>query len=256
MQTAAERWAMLEPHVHVYGPQDDEPRPAVILFHGCGGLRPHLPLYADAAVKAGWRAFVVDSFAPRGWSREFTLALVCTGIRFQGRERAGDVLASVEGVSQRPDVDASQIVLAGWSHGSWAAMDLMTMDLENPADLGLKGVGGDALDGVRGLFLAYPYGGYPALSRTRPWRRTPRTLAVIARRDHVTSVSMANRLYERAREAGAEVEAWTVDATHAFDEPTGVPPMRHDAVLAADSMRRFQLFLRALASPEAESAAA
>ena len=71
MDTLEARWAMLEPHTTVVGPDDDRPRPAVLLFHGCGGLRDHLPRYAEAAKAAGWRAFIVDSYGPRGWSRAF-----------------------------------------------------------------------------------------------------------------------------------------------------------------------------------------
>jgi len=246
MDTLAGRWAKLEPHVHVYGPEDDTPRPAVLLFHGCGGLRPHLPLYADAAIKAGWRAFVIDSYAPRGWSREFALAFVCTGLRFQGWRRTGDVLAALWGVAQRPDVDASTLALAGWSHGSWAIMDLMTMGLLEPGEADLADPSPEPMRGVKGLFLAYPYGGYPALSRTREWVWKPRSYAVIARQDHVTSQGAAERLYERIRGQGVEIETWTIDATHAFDEPTANVPMRADPLLAAESHRRFTAFLEGL----------
>jgi len=255
MDTVAQRWARLEPHTHVFGPEDDRPRPAVILFHGCGGLRPHLPLYADAAVKAGWRAFVVDSYAARGWDRSFGIAFVCTGMRFQGYKRAGDVLGATWGVSQRPDVDADSVVLAGWSHGSWSIMDLMTMGLLEPGEAGLADPSPTVLDGVKGLFLAYPYGGPPALSRTRPWVRAPRTLGVISRHDHITPAGTAARLYEKCRAVGADVEVWTVDGTHAFDEPTGVPPMRHDPLLAAESVRRFRAFLEATPGAAREAAA-
>ena len=44
MDTLSERWATLEPTTVVVGPDDDVKRPAVLLFHGCGGMRPHLPL--------------------------------------------------------------------------------------------------------------------------------------------------------------------------------------------------------------------
>lgn len=243
MDTLAQRWARLEPHTQVYGPADDAPRPAVVIFHGCGGLRPHLPRYAQAAVDAGWRAFVVDSYAARGWDRLYGLAFVCTGLRFQGYKRAGDVLAAAWGVAARADVNADQLVLAGWSHGSWSIMDLMTMGLLEPGEAGLADPSPEPLQGVKGLFLAYPYGGYPALSRTRPWVRMPRTLGVISSQDHITPASAANRLYEKARAAGAEVEVWEVDATHAFDEPTGVPPMRHDPELTEEALIRFRDFL-------------
>ncbi|KAK0350373.1 hypothetical protein LTR94_029295 [Friedmanniomyces endolithicus] len=114
MDDLKSRWARLEPHVSVVGPDDDLPRPAVLLFHGCGGLRSHLPRYAEAAKARGWRAFIVDSYGPRGWGRAFTLTAVCTGLALRGYERAGDVLAAIQGISQRPDVDETKLTLAGW----------------------------------------------------------------------------------------------------------------------------------------------
>ena len=42
MDDLKRRWARLEPHLTVVGPDDDRPRPAVLMFHGCGGLRDHL----------------------------------------------------------------------------------------------------------------------------------------------------------------------------------------------------------------------
>ena len=69
MDTMAQRYALLEPDITVYGPQDEVARPAVVLFHGCGGMRPHVHLYAQAVALTGVRAYVVDSFKPRGWDR-------------------------------------------------------------------------------------------------------------------------------------------------------------------------------------------
>ena len=246
--TVAARWAKLEPFVTAYGPDDAQVRPAVILFHGCGGLRPHLPLYAQAAVEAGWRAFVVDSYAPRGWGRDFALGLVCTGMMLRGPERAGDVAAAVWGLSQRADVDASRLVLAGWSHGSWSMMDLMTMRLDRAGEAGLADpqTARAALAGVVGLGLYYPYVGPGALSRTRAWVRNPAVLAVIARDDHLTSVDNARSLHQRIERGGAEVEVWVAGGTHAFDEPTGLGPMQHDPELTEESLQRFKAFLTRL----------
>jgi len=52
MDDLKRRWARLEPHLTIVGPDDDRPRPAVLLFHGCGGLRGHLPRYAEEAAAA------------------------------------------------------------------------------------------------------------------------------------------------------------------------------------------------------------
>ena len=232
----------------VYGPDDDQVRPAVLLFHGCGGLRPHLPLYAQAAVNAGWRAYVIDSYAPRGWDRTLSLTLVCTGVLLRGSERAGDVAAAVWGLAQRPEVDASKLVMAGWSHGSWSMMDLMTMRLERAGEAGLSDpqTAAPALAGIVGLGLFYPYVGPGALSRTRPWVRNPPVLAVIARDDHLTSVDNARSLHQRIERGGASVEVWVAGGTHAFDEPTGMGPMRHDPELTQESLDRFGAFLARL----------
>src|SRR5690606_13897429 len=146
MDTLAARWARLAPQVHVVGPDDDRPRPAALLFHGCGGLRAHLPRYAEAARAVGWRAFIIDSYGPRAWGRGFALAAVCTGVAFRGYERAGDVLAAIHGVSQRPDVDAAQLALGGWSHGGWAIMEMMS-EAPAPGRLGLADPGAVDLAG-------------------------------------------------------------------------------------------------------------
>ena len=246
MDTLAARWARLESHTTVVEPDDDRPRPAVLLFHGCGGLRDHLPRYAETARAEGWRAFIVDSYAPRGWNRPFALATVCTGLLLRGAERAGDILATLHGVSGRPDVDASKIVLAGWSHGGWGIMEAMSADRSRPA-LGVADPGSVDLAGVIGTYLAYPYVGVAAFNRMRPWRHCPKTLAVIARADHLTTVRNAERVHAMIRNCGAEVETWVADGSHSFDEPTSAPPMKFDPDLTAEALRRFGALLHDVA---------
>lgn len=246
MDTLADRWTLLEPGVTVVGPEDDRPRPAVILFHGCGGLREHLPRYAEAARAAGWRAFIVDSYGPRGWSRAFALAAVCTGLLLRGHERAGDVLAALDGVSRRRDVDASKVVLAGWSHGGWGVMEAMSAD-RRARSLGVADPSAVALDGVVGAYLAYPYIGFAAVNRMRPWTHCPRTLAVVSRGDHLTTVRNAERVHGMVRNCGADVEIWIADGTHAFDEPGAAKPMTYHPELADEAVRRFTALLNDVA---------
>jgi dienelactone hydrolase len=247
MDTLAARWTMLEPGVTVVGPDDDRPRPAVILSHGCGGLRDHLSRYAEAARAAGWRAFIVDSFGPRGWSREMALLTVCTGLRLRGDKRAGDVLAALDGVSRRRDVDDSRVALAGWSHGGWGIMEMMSAD-RRPGTLGLANPGDVALDGVAATYLAYPYIGLAARNRMRPWRHCPKTLAVISRTDHLTTVRNAEAVHAMVRNCGAEVETWVAEGTHAFDEPGAAKPMRYHPELAEEAVRRFVALLEDVAA--------
>ena len=76
--------------------------------------------------------------------------------------------------------------------------------------------------------------------------RTPKTYGIISRGDHITAASQAERLYERIRASGAEVEVWNVDASHAFDEPTAQFPMSYVPTLAAEAAGRFRTFLEGL----------
>jgi dienelactone hydrolase len=241
--TLGGRWSQLKPHVQVFGPAGV--RPTALLFHGCGGIRSQIYDYANAAAGVGWRSAVVDSYAPRGWSRTFGLTFVCTGALLRGAERAGDVLAAVHGAVGELEADPQALVLAGWSHGAWSIMDLMTMPLERAGEAGLADPSPALLGGVRGLFLGYPYAGVGALSRTRAWVRSPRVLGVLAERDHVTRPVDAERCYQAVRACGAELELWRVDATHAFDElESPLSPMRFQAELKAEAMRRFAAFLQ------------
>jgi dienelactone hydrolase len=215
------------------------------MFHGCGGERGHLEDYGRAAAAAGVRSFVIDSFAPRGWSIAFGMTFVCTGLRFWGRERAGDVLAALWGVSQRPDVDAGRICLAGWSHGAWSIMDLMTMPLTRPGEAALQDPHPAPLAGVKSLFLAYPYGGFGALSRRRAWLRSPAVLGIIPASDHITNRRDAELIYGPIRRCDAELEIWELEeGTHSFDEPAPHFPMRRHPGMALEAQRRFGAFLQ------------
>lgn len=223
-----DHWRRLAPHVTEVGPPDALPRPAVLLLHGCGGVQAHLFDYAQALADAGLRAFIVDSYAPRGWSRTFALATVCTGLRFRGRARVPDLLAALWGLSQRPDVDPAHLGLAGWSHGAWAISELMASPLDaEQARL---------LDGAKALGLVYAYVG-PGATR-RPWLRGAPTLAVVAERDHLATPAAHARAYRPLEALGHEVEIWLAAATHAFDQPEVSFPMRQDAEATAECRRR------------------
>jgi dienelactone hydrolase len=244
MDTLSERWAKLAQDTLVIAPEDETPRPAVILFHGCGGVRAHLPRYAEAAKAAGWRAFIVDSYAMRGWGRLFSLSMVCTGAVLRGHERAGDVLAAIEGISARPDVDAGKIVVAGWSHGGWSIMELLAAPRTEPGELGLADAASASLAGVKGAWMAYPYVGPFAFARHKTWRHKPRTEVCLARTDHLTTVRNAEKVFGGHRSQGCEIDTWIAEGTHSFDEPASGPLMRHDAAVTEGAIARFQAFLK------------
>jgi len=218
MDTMAERWAMLQRGVTAYGPEDDLPRPAVVLFHGCGGMRPHVHRYARAAAEMGVRAYVIDSFAPRGWDRNFAMSLICTGVVLQGYERSGDVLATLWGLKKSGRVQMDRVMLAGFSHGGWSIMDLMTQRLTRPGEAKLADPDPALLEPLRALFLVYPYINFPAQTNIRAWVRQPETFAVLAEKDHLTPFAHSQKIFRRLQTAGGQVETLCLPATHAFDE--------------------------------------
>jgi dienelactone hydrolase len=123
-------------------------------------------------------------------------------------------------------------------------MDLMTMPLEAPGEAGLADASPGVLAGVKGLFLAYPYGGLTALSRSRDWVRRPRALAVLGEKDRVTHPRDAERIYDRVRAGGCELEVMRVPGPHAFDEQaTELSWLRYRRGLAAQTIERFGAFL-------------
>jgi dienelactone hydrolase len=250
MDTRIERWRRLAPAAELLTPAGKGPFPLVLLFHGCGGVRDHIRAYARAAVEAGWAALIVDSFEARGWSRRLAQFLVCTGLMFRGRRRAGDVLAAIEGARALPVVDPERLAVAGWSHGAWAIMDLWAQPLTQRGEVRIADADQGSLDGVRGAFLAYPYVGVASASRGgRPWPRGEglKMLSVVPRRDHLASVRRHLRALASAVSAGAEVAIWSVDATHAFDEP-GLKGrvLAYDDDLSLEALDRFRAFLGSL----------
>ena len=246
LDTISQRFALLEPFVTTYGPDDTTKRPAVLLFHACNGVRDHIHTYARQAAALGLRAFVVDSFNPRGWDHTAAMSLVCSGLALHGYERSGDVLAAVWGLSQRPEVDADKLVLAGWSHGGWSIMDLMAQKLTREGEARLADPSPAPLAGVKGLFLVYPYINFPALSTTHGWFTRPKTLAVLADRDFLTPHNHAVGIFRHLREEGVAVEMKTLDATHCFDED-GMhfgPLMAYDPAAHAATEAAFTAFLK------------
>ncbi len=245
LDTLAQRWAALAPHAIWCAPDGEGPFPTVLMFHGCGGRRDFLDGYMAAVVKAGVAVVSIDSFGPRGWSRARALATVCTGLELPGHQRAGDVLASLWGVTRFANVDPTRLALAGWSHGGWAIMDMMTMALTRPGEAGVADPDPALLDGVKALALAYPYCGPGALSRSRAWRRAPDVFAFVGDADRVANAEVCLRAFRRIEEAGAHIETWIVPgATHAFDEASaGAPSFRFDGPLTREAETRMARFL-------------
>ncbi len=230
-------WDRLQTGVEVRAPQGAGPFPAVIMLHGCGGRRPFLDTYAEAAVEAGAAAVILDSFAPRGMSRAQAVLSVCLGTRLRGGARARDIDLVLDNLDDTR-LDMGRVALAGWSHGAWSIAELLT---RAPAERG-----------VRSAFLVYPYCRFPA---RWPGREPAEGVTVMAVVPDLDAVGDSEACRAALTRAGAEVVR-VEDATHAFEEDYTIPfPFRHNADAFAANAARFGDFLRATLTGPAGAAA-
>lgn len=235
-ETLDQRIARLEPHYIIRQPAQMNGRgPVVIMLHGCGGPRPFITEMAEQAAAAGATAIAVDSFAPRRISRVAAFATVCTGARLQGRERAGDLYATLAWARRQPWADPNRISVIGWSHGSWTIMDALALRSgeEMRRATGLDDLADEPLEGLAATMLVYPYVGVGTYAGRREWRMSPRSTAIIAERDYIVGSSRSTLERQRARGTPMDIVLFE-NATHAFeDEQAEDPRVRYNPAATA-----------------------
>ncbi|MFT3728357.1 MAG: dienelactone hydrolase family protein [Terricaulis sp.] len=236
-RTLEARADWLAKHFEVFTPEGPGPFPVVLMLHGCGGPRPFLQDMAKIATRAGAAAVLVDSFAPRFISRNAAYATVCTGARLRGRERAGDFYAAMAWLRRQTWADAHRIIAAGWSHGAWTIMDGLALHAggEMRRATGLVDLGVEPLEGLAGALLTYPYAGPTSFAGRRPWRMTPRSVAITGGRDVVVGYTRPRAALMRLRDHGMPIEMFHFEfATHAFEDAhTGDILTRYNAEATA-----------------------
>ena len=106
--------------IHERYPDGAGPFPAVVVFHGCDGLRiPRYSGWTNWFHARGYAVFFVDSWSPRGISTDCPVA---RGAKKRSRWknmalRIGDAWAAVRHVATLPRVRADSIVAFGLSYG-------------------------------------------------------------------------------------------------------------------------------------------
>jgi dienelactone hydrolase len=144
MGARAELITIAAPHIgndktlrlQVFAPKPDADtltvkRPAAVLMHGCGGIGAKGELNERHAMWKDWlvaRGFVVvfpESFTSRGVEQICTQKFSDRDIK--QRDRVADVMAARKWLLERNDVDASKLVLWGWSHGGGTVLSAITI---------------------------------------------------------------------------------------------------------------------------------
>lgn len=220
------------------------PVPAILMFHGCGGLRQVQEDYARSALEAGYGVLIIGSNAARGIDRFAAMSQVCTGLRLWGRERAADVFAGLVLAREDDRIDASRLGLIGWSHGGWTVLEALDDAGRHAMPEALDIGTGEAPDlaGVQTAMALYPYCGFPMHSDGREYARDIPLHAILAADDMIAPPGDCERLFERSEAAGHPVDfqVWP-GQTHAFDEPNPPPDPRivFDADAAAQARSRW-----------------
>jgi dienelactone hydrolase len=238
--------------------EGNAPRPAVVLMHGCSGLRNAqgriIPLYRGwmrALFAAGYDVLTVDSAASRGFGQTCTRGPQRITML---RDRPKDAYAALQYLQSRPQVQPDRIALMGWSQGG--AIVLLSI---NDKSIGRpEGLSHDFATAV----AFYP-GACADQWQSKPWTRvephgwTTKTplLVLLGAADTWTPLAPCERFLDEAKARGNPVELKIYpNAVHAFDAPnlprTELPAYRSGGgpmpVIGTDAEARADAFPRVL----------
>ncbi len=211
---------------HLFRPPGDEPRPAVVVMHGCSGLLAKngrfFPLYrawAREFLKQGFVVLVVDSAKSRGFGQTCSAS---EARKVMWRDRPRDAYAALRWLQAQPFVRADRIALAGWSQGGGVV--LLTI-----SDKSIGRPEGLAADFAAAVSF-YP-GACAEKWQTQPFTSVPPQgwtthvplLVLFGEADVWTELKPCEAFLSAAKARGNPIELKTyARAVHAFDAP-GLP---------------------------------
>lgn len=250
--TLAERTNLLEPTVEYYAPAAGGRAPLVILVSGCGGLhglqgpKTVMSNYAGAATRAGAYAVVMDSFASRGIPFDDAVSTVCSGLRLHGNERAGDIIAAEALAREHWKIDFSGVILAGWSHGGWTVMELLSA---GPNATNIAGFRVDQKSPALtpdAVALFYPYCGFLNSTGRSTWAFKGPLLYLNASTNAPAAGKECTDAILHARGGADALTLVDYPNTHAFDEEDQVPGSEfvYDRAATQRSLVLFEGFIR------------
>ncbi len=199
----------------LFRPVGNDPRPAIVMMHGCSGLytksgkiKTNSVAWIKRFLKWGYVVLAVDGFTPRGFR---TMRSKRKRPLHSIDDRPFDAYGGLAWLKKQPFVKRDQIALVGWSNGAMAAVSGVR---ENKADYFGEGHRFKAV----GAF----YPGCITLTRRVNKRFKPYApvLVFIGLADNWTWPKPCMRLIRRAARNGfpAQYVAYK-GAYHAFDHP-------------------------------------
>lgn len=186
----------------LYLPAGPGPFAAVVVLHGCGGVRENSYRWAEELVRMGVAALVADHFTPRG------IDGICVrygGRMVEQRERRRDTYGALVYLAQRAEIDPARIAVMGFSNGGLATINALVPGLSDPARPRF----------AAGIALYPDCSGYIGLKLSAP------LLILIGEKDDWTPVAVCQRLIDRLPEGSPAVTMQVyAGAEHAFDDET------------------------------------
>ncbi|MBM3545523.1 MAG: dienelactone hydrolase [Alphaproteobacteria bacterium] len=187
--------------------------PAVIMLHGSGGVLWARELtYGAQLATMGVAALVVDSFAPR---RDRATTFVERLLEITESMVLADAYAALAFLADRPEIDPTRVVLAGFSYGAMSTMyALQAQVAEKLAPSGLRFAGHVAFYG-------------PCIARFEDRRTTGAPLLMLyGTGDELIDPDRCRQIAEDMREGGSAVETIAYNgAVHQWDGGTPLRPI-------------------------------
>lgn len=190
--------------------KDGEKLPALVIFHTCAGIQPHLRYWTEEALKEGYVVLVPDGMRGR--------QIDCgSPPQIPNARLVKDALDAVAHLAALPYVDSSRISVLGFSKGAFVATWLTSPSVANALRPGTPP--------VAAAVAVYGFCGLPP-TRSRPQGAQilqPDTarplLMLLGGKDNETPPASCLERLPSLKAAGAPVE-WHLypDSTHGWDQ--------------------------------------
>ncbi|WP_448202488.1 dienelactone hydrolase family protein [Azospirillum sp. sgz302134] len=190
---------------HLSRPDGPGPFPAVVLLHGCGGLRPNTAVWRRFFTERGYAILAIDSFGPRG------VAEICRNAgAVTWSMRAADAFGALDHLVKQPFIQADSVLVMGFSHGAGIALDVVSSHRLNGKPNGRP----DGTPRFRAALALYPACAYKA--RQTAEYRAPVFIGIGTEDDWTPARFCEELLTKHRGTAPMELRLYP-EAAHSFD---------------------------------------